>query len=119
MADEELSRLEHQLGRLLRLGVVVSGACLAVGLVLHFAGLNAGEVVMRAGLILLMAIPVTRIAASFVDAVRLRPPARLCDGVRANCHGADDRVLVGAAKIGLRLKAWPSSKGASPEIPRP
>lgn len=70
MADEELSRLEHQLSRLLRLGVVVSGACLAVGLVLHFAGQTTGELVMRAGLILLMAIPVTRIAASFVDAVR-------------------------------------------------
>ena len=70
MAEEELSRLEHQLGRLLRLGVVLSAAALAVGLVMHFVGLATGELVMRIGLILLMAIPVTRIAASFVDAVR-------------------------------------------------
>ena len=70
MAEEELSRLEHQLGRLLRLGVVLSATALAVGLVMHFVGFAAGELVMRTGLILLMAIPVTRIAASFVDAVR-------------------------------------------------
>jgi uncharacterized membrane protein len=70
MAEEELSRLEHQLGKLLRLGVVLSAAALGTGLVMHFARVPAGETVMRAGLILLMAIPVTRIAASFVDAVR-------------------------------------------------
>jgi len=70
MAEEELSRLEHQLGKLLRLGVVLSAAALAVGLVMHFLGFAEGEIVMRAGLILLMAIPVTRIAASFIDAVR-------------------------------------------------
>ena len=70
MADEEFSRLEHQLSRLLRLGVLLSGVCLAAGLVMHFAGLNRGETVMRTGLILLMAIPVTRIAASCVDALR-------------------------------------------------
>ena len=70
MADEGLSRLEHQLSRLLRIGVLLSGACLAAGLIMHFAGVSAGETAMRAGLILLMAIPVTRIAASFVDAVR-------------------------------------------------
>jgi uncharacterized membrane protein len=70
MAEEELSRLEHQLSKLLRLGVLLSGACLGVGLVMHFAGSSAAETVMRSGLILLMAIPVTRIAASFVDAVR-------------------------------------------------
>ena len=70
MAEEELFRLEHQLSRLLRLGVALSAAALAIGLVMHFVGLADGELVMRIGLILLMAIPVTRIAASFVDAVR-------------------------------------------------
>lgn len=70
MAESGLSRLEHQLSRLLRIGVLLSGACLAAGLVMHFTGVNVGDAVMRAGLILLMAIPVMRIAASFVDAVR-------------------------------------------------
>ena len=70
MAESGLNRLEHQLSRLLRIGVLLSGACLAAGLVMHFAGVNVGDAVMRAGLILLMAIPVMRIAASFVDAVR-------------------------------------------------
>jgi uncharacterized membrane protein len=70
MPDPELSRLEHQLGRLLRVGVAVSAAALALGLVAAVGGIDVGDQIMRGGLVLLMAIPITRIAASFVDAVR-------------------------------------------------
>jgi uncharacterized membrane protein len=70
MPEPELSRLEHQIGRLLRLGVALSAAALAVGLVCSLGGVAMGEWIMRGGLILLMAIPVGRILASFVDAVR-------------------------------------------------
>jgi uncharacterized membrane protein len=70
MPEPDLSRLEHQIGRLLRVGVAVSAAALAVGLVVALAGFPTGEAVMRAGLLLLMAIPITRILASFVDALR-------------------------------------------------
>jgi uncharacterized membrane protein len=70
MPDPELSRLEHQIGRLLRVGVAVSAAALALGLVCAVGGIDAGDEIMRGGLVLLMAIPVTRIVTSFVDAVR-------------------------------------------------
>jgi len=70
MPDPELSRLEHQIGGLLRIGVALSAAALALGLVCALFGIDAGDAIMRGGLVLLMAIPITRIAASFVDAVR-------------------------------------------------
>jgi uncharacterized membrane protein len=70
MPEPELTRLEHQIGRVLRVGVALSAAALAMGLVLAIGGIDAGNTVMRAGLILLMAIPITRILASFVDAIR-------------------------------------------------
>ena len=70
MPDPELSRLEHQIGRLLRAGVAVSAATLALGLVCAVGGIDAGDEIMRGGLVLLMAIQVTRIVTSFVDAVR-------------------------------------------------
>jgi uncharacterized membrane protein len=70
MPEPDLSRLEHQIGRLLRAGVAASAAALALGLVFELGGLSSGDAIMRAGLILLMAIPITRILASFVDALR-------------------------------------------------
>ena len=74
MTDAELSRLEHQIGRVLRVGVVLSAIALAAGLVCRFAGIRrARSQLLRIGLvILLMAIPVARIVASFVDAIRRR-----------------------------------------------
>src|SRR5262252_3315450 len=70
MPEPELSRLEQQIGRVLRVGVALSAAALATGLVLALGHQDIGNTIMRAGLILLMAIPVTRIAASFIDAIR-------------------------------------------------
>lgn len=67
-------RLEARLGLILRAGVLVSTACLAVGLVL---GLVLGETrlgggLLRAGLMLLLATPVARVAASVVEYARAR-----------------------------------------------
>ena len=72
MSTAELTRLEEQIGRLLRAGVGVCAAMLGLGLVLAFAGSSASAWLLRIGLAVLMAIPVTRIVASFVDAVRRR-----------------------------------------------
>jgi uncharacterized membrane protein len=68
--------------------VAVSAAALALGLASAAGGIAAGDAIMRGGLVLLMAIPVTRIAASFVDAVRRR-----------------DRLLAGATAFVLVVMA--------------
>jgi TolB protein len=70
MATAELNRLEEQIGRVLRLGVGLCAAALFGGLILSFMGSDRASLVLRIGLAILMAIPVTRIVASFVDAVR-------------------------------------------------
>lgn len=72
MTDQDLTRLEHQIGRVLRLGVMLSAGALGLGLLLSFARVTAAAWLLDAGLVLLMAIPVARIAASFGDAVRRR-----------------------------------------------
>jgi len=72
MSEDDLSRLEHQIRRVLRIGVVLTGATLVIGLGLYFVGWPGATPLLNAGLILLMAIPVSRIIASFVDAVRRR-----------------------------------------------
>jgi len=72
MTQPDLSRLERQIGRVLKVGVGLSAAALAAGLVLYFAKAPASARVLNAGLVLLMAIPVTRIVASLVDSVRRR-----------------------------------------------
>ena len=72
MDTADLSRLEEQIGRLLRVGVVLCAMALGLGLVLAFAGNAWASSLLRVGLAILMAIPVTRIAASFFDALRRR-----------------------------------------------
>jgi len=72
MTDRELNTLEHAIGRLLRIGVGVSGCALAAGLILWFADATAANTMLRIGLLLLIAVPVTRILASFGDALRRR-----------------------------------------------
>jgi uncharacterized membrane protein len=68
--DRDLERLEHQIGRLLMVGVWISALALFAGLVMWFAGMPHADRVLACGLILLMAIPVARIATSLVDAIR-------------------------------------------------
>ncbi len=72
MDTADLSRLEEQIGRLLRVGVVLCAIALGLGLALAFAGNAWASPLLRIGLAILMAIPVTRIAASFFDAMRRR-----------------------------------------------
>jgi uncharacterized membrane protein len=69
--DRELSALEDQIGRILRLGVGVSTAVLAMGLALWLTG-GPSAGLLKAGLILLMAIPIARILASFLNSIRRR-----------------------------------------------
>jgi uncharacterized membrane protein len=61
--------LEQRLGTILRIGVYVSTACLAVGLVWSLAiGVTPMAVLMmNAGLVILMATPVARVATSVVQ----------------------------------------------------
>lgn len=84
MSDPDLARLEHQIGRVLRLGVLISASVLGLGLLLALLDIDGAEPLLRAGLVLVMAIPLVRIGASFVDAVRRR-----------------DRLLVGSTAIVL------------------
>jgi uncharacterized membrane protein len=62
-------RLERRLGAVLRSGVYLSSACLAAGLAISVA-LGDGRlsgILMNGGLMILMATPVTRVAASIVE----------------------------------------------------
>lgn len=70
MSQPDLSRLEHQIGRVLRVGVALCTSTLSIGLLLFFVGNSWATRFLEAGLVLLMAIPVTRILASFIDAFR-------------------------------------------------
>jgi uncharacterized membrane protein len=71
MSDQDLVRLEHQIGRLLSVGVILAAVAMCSGLVLHFLGIETVAVpTLEAGLVLLIAIPMGRILASFVDALR-------------------------------------------------
>ncbi len=94
--DDELSRLEHQIGRVLRVGVVVSALLLAIGLGLSFSGRPSSDMFLKVGLAVLMAVPVTRIVASFVDAVRRR------DGLLATSTAIVLLVMAGTIAYSLR-----------------
>jgi uncharacterized membrane protein len=72
VSQPDLSRLEHQIGSVLRVGVALSAGALIVGLALFFAASPWAGALLNAGLVLLMAIPVTRIIASFIDGCRRR-----------------------------------------------
>lgn len=69
-----LERLELTLGRLLQVGVLASAFCLAAGLALSMlrgpSALASGT--LTAGLVILMATPVTRVLVSLVAYVRMR-----------------------------------------------
>lgn len=72
MRDVDLSRLETHIRRVLIVGVAATALAFIAGLVLWCAGSASAAFVLKAGLILLMSIPVTRIVASCADAVRRR-----------------------------------------------
>ena len=74
MTDTPLDRLETHLGRLLLAGVVISAACLAVGLVIWMVGGHPtlANGMLATGLVLLMATPILRVVVSLVEYVRMR-----------------------------------------------
>lgn len=67
------SDLEHRIGRVLTIGVRTSALFLAAGLALSFAGATwVAAWLMTAGLLLLMATPVARVATSMIEYLRHR-----------------------------------------------
>ncbi len=72
MTNDSLSGLERRIGRILRLGVATSTGLLIAGLVLWLAQMPLAPKVLNAGLFVLIAVPISRILASFVDALRRR-----------------------------------------------
>jgi uncharacterized membrane protein len=74
VTGDPLARLEAKLGRLLVMGVIVSAALLATGLLFwlwHPAAPRSGWL-LNAGLIVLMATPIVRVIVSVVEYVQLR-----------------------------------------------
>jgi uncharacterized membrane protein len=72
--EDVLGPLERKLGRLLFAGVTTSAVCLSMGLLLTLAGASpaAANVILTAGLMILMITPIARVVASLVAYVRLR-----------------------------------------------
>ena len=62
-------KLEERLGQILRVGVYASSVCLGLGLLLSLTTSAAAisGALMTAGLVMLMATPVARVAASVVE----------------------------------------------------
>jgi uncharacterized membrane protein len=66
----QTARLERVIGLVLRGGVVVSSVCLMAGLVLSLAGVEpVATVLLNAGIIVLLATPVSRVVVSTVEYV--------------------------------------------------
>jgi uncharacterized membrane protein len=67
----QFDRLEQRLARILRGGVAVSVTLLVCGLVLHVAPAprQASLTLLHAGLVVLIATPILRVASSFVSFV--------------------------------------------------
>ncbi len=64
------SRLERSLGRVLGVGLILSTALLAVGLLLTLAGhATAAPLFLNAGLLTLMATPIVRVLVAMIDYV--------------------------------------------------
>ena len=69
-----LERLEERLGRLLKLGAEASAVCLLIGLTLWIAGGPERDtnILLSAGLLILMATPIVRVIVSLVAYTRMR-----------------------------------------------
>ena len=66
----QTARLERIIGQVLRGGVVLSSVCLTAGLVLSLAGVEpVATVLLNAGIIVLLATPVSRVVVSTVEYV--------------------------------------------------
>jgi uncharacterized membrane protein len=65
---QQTARMERVIGIVLHSGVVVSSTCLAAGLLLSLAGVGAAaSFLLNAGIIALLATPVSRVIVSTVE----------------------------------------------------
>jgi uncharacterized membrane protein len=67
-----MTRLEHAVGIVLRAGVTASSLCLAVGLLMSFAGVGASgasQQLLQVGILVLLATPAARVVVSIVEYV--------------------------------------------------
>ena len=72
MSTEDRGRevgLERAISRVLRAGIVTSSACLAVGFALTLSGFGTGlaQLLLSAGLVVLLVTPPARVLVSFVE----------------------------------------------------
>jgi uncharacterized membrane protein len=74
MTERTDEALEQQVGRILRVGVIASSVCLSVGLGLSLWGVAGGatQILLRSGLVALLATPVSRVVMSTVAYTRSR-----------------------------------------------
>jgi uncharacterized membrane protein len=71
---EAIDRLELRVGRLLEIGVMLSSACLGVGLLVWMFGDGSAFAnrLLTVGLVSLMLTPLARVVASLIAWIRLR-----------------------------------------------
>ena len=67
MSAPNAGRLDRIIGIVLRTGVTTSSVCLALGLLLLLAGAPGSPLLLRIGLIVLLATPVARVIVSIVE----------------------------------------------------
>jgi uncharacterized membrane protein len=69
-----LTRLERSIAFVLRAGVITSSTALAAGIVLTLAGVapDVADVLLQGGILILLCTPVTRVAISTIEYVRVR-----------------------------------------------
>jgi uncharacterized membrane protein len=72
--ETEMAPLERWIGLVLRVGVMASSACLAIGLVLVLIDGQGGVagLLLQTGIIVLLATPVARVVVSIVQYVSAR-----------------------------------------------
>lgn len=69
----ESDRLERTIGIVLRAGVTISSICLAAGLIMAIVqGPGTADILLAAGVVILLATPVARVLISIVEYVRER-----------------------------------------------
>ena len=69
-----MQRLETTIGEVLRFGTITSSTMFAIGLVMTVAGYQpaAAELLLVAGLVILLATPVARVVVSVIEYMRER-----------------------------------------------
>jgi len=72
--NQDAGRLESEIGRLLRVGVVVSTTLLVIGLLTSISGASAraSQVLLSTAVVILLATPAARVVISVVEYARER-----------------------------------------------